>query len=249
MFSKSQIKLIKSLSQKKYRVKQGLFIIEGKKGIFELLQSHLRLHSIYTTEDIFETPGESTYIISEAELKKISGLATPQTALAVFYIPEAKKFSPEGLSVVLDEIQDPGNLGTIIRMCDWFGVKDLLCSHGTVDCYNPKVVQATMGSIARVNIRYEDLPEFLKEAKKKLSVYGAFLEGENVYTEPLPSEGVIVMGNEANGISPEIETLVRQKLSIPQFGNSRETESLNVATATAIFLSEFRRRNLLESKI
>lgn len=246
MFSKSQIKLIKSLSHKKFRLKQRLFIIEGKKGIFELLNSRLRLHSLYTTEDIFDAPRNLSFGISQAELKKISNLSTPQTALAVFHIPEAKKPAPDGLTVVLDGIQDPGNLGTIIRMCDWFGIKDLVCSHGTVDCYNPKVVQATMGSIARVNIVYLDLPEFIKEATKKLPVYGAFLEGNNLYAQVLPAEGIVVMGNEANGISPEVKELISQKLFIPQFGESAETESLNVATATAIFLSEFRRRSFTE---
>ncbi|NJY61668.1 RNA methyltransferase [Salinimicrobium sp. CDJ15-81-2] len=244
MFSKSQIKLIKSLSQKKFRMKEGLFVIEGKKGILELLDSRLKLHSLYTTEDIFEAPGERSFFISEAELKKISKLKTPQAALAVFYIPKQGKPEAKGLQVALDEIQDPGNLGTIIRMCDWFGIEQLICSRGTVDCYNPKVVQATMGSIARVQIHYVDLPEYLAEAKKKLPVYGAFLEGENVYSQPLSAEGIVVMGNEANGISTEVEKLVNQKLKIPQFGSSQRTESLNVATATAIFLSEFRRRTL-----
>lgn len=246
MFSKSQIKLIKSLSLKKFRIKERLFVVEGKKGIFELLQSGLSLHSIFTLEDIFNTPQERTFLISEADLKRVSNLKTPQTALAVFHIPEVETPSMDGLTVVLDEIQDPGNLGTIIRMCDWFGIKEIICSHGTVDCYNPKVVQATMGSIARVNINYLDLVDFLKEAKKDLPVYGAFLEGENLYTQSLSPTGMIVMGNEANGISSEIEKLVTQKLSIPQFGESSETESLNVATATAIFLSEFRRRGFTE---
>ncbi|WP_029038311.1 TrmH family RNA methyltransferase [Salinimicrobium xinjiangense] len=244
MFSKSQIKLIKSLSLKKFRVKEGLFIIEGKKGIFELLDSPLILHSLFTTEDIFSAEKSLTFLISEAELKRISNLNTPQTAVAIFHIPQPSKPEATGLQVVLDEIQDPGNLGTIIRMCDWFGIKNLICSRGTVDCFNPKVVQATMGSIARVNINYVDLPQFLKKAEDELPVYGAFLEGENVYTQSLPSEGFIIMGNEANGISSEVEKLVTKKLSIPQFGQSAETESLNVATATAIFLSEFRRRSL-----
>ena len=244
MFSKSQIKLIKSLSQKKFRHREGLFLIEGKKGIFELLNSPLRLHSLFTTEDIFDAPKNLTTIISEAELKKISNLSTPQTALALFEIPQQEAPEASGLQVALDEIQDPGNLGTIIRMCDWFGVQDLICSHGTVDCYNPKVVQATMGSIARVKVHNVDLPEYLNEAKKKLPVYGAFLEGENVYTQELSAEGIIVMGNEANGISFEVEKMLTQKLVIPQFGSSQNTESLNVATATAIFLSEFSRRSL-----
>lgn len=245
MFSKSQFKLIKSLSQKKYRLKQQLFIAEGKKAIFELLKSSLELHSLYTTDDIFDSERNKTFLIDEASLKKISNLTTPQTALAVFHIPTPKQPDLSGLVVALDEIQDPGNLGTIIRMCDWFGVKQLLCSTGTVDCYNPKVVQATMGSISRVNINYVSLPDVLKEAQGKIEIYGAFLEGDVVYSQQL-KEGIIIMGNEANGVSPEIEALVTKKLLIPQFGKIQETESLNVATATAIFLSEFRREAFTE---
>ncbi|GAB2766566.1 TrmH family RNA methyltransferase [Salinimicrobium soli] len=242
MFSKSQIKLINSLAQKKYRLKHQLFLVEGIKAIQELLKSSLRLHSLYTTKDIFETGKDSTFIISEAELKKISRLTTPQTALAVFHIPETIKPSTEDLIIALDEVQDPGNLGTIIRLCDWFGINNLVCSSGTVDCYNPKVVQATMGSIARVNIYYTDLPDFLKEMKGKMPIIGAFLEGQNVYKEDLPSKAVLIMGNEANGISSEVAQFINEKLLIPQFGMIQKTESLNVATATAILLSEFRRR-------
>ena len=244
MFSKSQIKFIKSLTKKKIRMKEGLFIIEGKKGILELLDSRLKLHSLYTTADVFDAPEHLISVVSEAELKKISNLNTPQTALAIFHMPKTEISEAGGLQLALDEIQDPGNLGTIIRMCDWFGVEQLLCSHGTVDCYNPKVVQATMGSISRVQIHYVNLPEYLAAAKENLPVYGAFLEGENIYSHPLPAEGILVMGNEANGISSEVEELITQKLVIPQFGSSQKTESLNVATATAIFLSEFRRRTL-----
>lgn len=246
MFSKSQIKLIKSLSQKKFRMKSGLFLMEGKKGIFELLDSPLQLYGLYTTEDIFQAEKEKTIFISEADLKKISNLHTPQTALAVFHIPQPEAPYVGGLQVVLDEIQDPGNLGTIIRLCDWFGVKDLICSFGTVDCYNPKVVQATMGSIARVNIHYSNISEYLSHAKTKTKVYGTFLEGENVFTKHLSSDGLIVLGNEANGISQEVEKLITEKVNIPQFGASQNTESLNVATAAAIFLSEFRRRSFTE---
>lgn len=241
MFSKSQIKLIKSLSQKKYRTRHGLFIIEGKKGIFELLSSPLKLHSLFTAKDIFEASEEKTYLIAEGDLKKVSNQQSTQTALAIFHIPEVVQLKPEGLQVVLDDVQDPGNLGTIIRLCDWFGVEDLICSMGTVDCYNPKVVQATMGSIARVNIHYLELTTYLGGIPKERPVYGTFLEGENVYSEPVSPDGVVVLGNEGNGISPEVEQLITKKLNIPQFGKAR-TESLNVATAAAIFLSEFSRR-------
>jgi RNA methyltransferase, TrmH family len=246
MFSKSQIKLINSLGQKKYRHKHGLFVAEGKKAIFELLQSSLRLHSLFTTEDIFEAESEKTEFIGEKDLKKISNLSTAQTALAVFHIPEAKKPQIKGMLLALDNVQDPGNLGTIIRMCDWFGIENLICSEGTVDCFNPKVVQATMGSIARVNINYLSLPKFLKEVRQDFPVYGAFLEGHPVYSKRLKPEGILVMGNEANGISSEVEPFITQKLVIPQFGELQQTESLNVATATAVFLSEFRRGDFTE---
>ncbi|MCY2686118.1 TrmH family RNA methyltransferase [Salinimicrobium sp. TH3] len=244
MFSKSQIKLIKSLFQKKFRNQHRLFLIEGKKGIFELLDSSLELHSLYTVEDIFNASEEKINLISETDLKKISNLHTPQTALAIFHMPEVTQPKINGLQVVLDEVQDPGNLGTIIRLCDWFGVEDLICSPGTVDCYNPKVVQATMGSISRVKIHYLGITEYLTIAKEKTPVYGTFLEGENVYTQTLSPEGIIVLGNEANGISSQVEQLISKKLLIPKFGNSQKTESLNVATAAAIFLSEFSRRKI-----
>ena len=246
MFSKSQIKFISSLSRKKFRQRHQLFLVEGKKGIRELLDSSLELHSLYTTEDIFPAEKDKTYHISAEELGKISQLSTPQVALAVFHIPTPEEPEFKDLIVALDGVQDPGNLGTIIRMCDWFGVKSLVCSEGTVDCFNSKVVQATMGSIARVNIHYTSLPDFLKRAKNELPIYGAFLEGENIYTEDISPKGVLVMGNEANGISAVVEHLVTQKLVIPQFGTSLEIESLNVATATAVFLSEFSRRKLTE---
>ena len=240
MFSKSQIKLITSLAQKKYRGQHNLFVAEGKKVIFELLQSSFLLEALYTTEDIFNAEKENTFLIKENDIKKISQLKTPQTALGVFHIPQQLNIAASGLRLALDGVRDPGNLGAIIRLCDWFGVEQLICSHDSVDCYNPKVVQASMGSIARVSVVYTDLADFIKSKSSEM-VLGAFMEGANVYSSQLPSEGILVMGNEANGISPEIEVLVNQKISIPRFGELQETESLNVATATAILLSEFRR--------
>jgi RNA methyltransferase, TrmH family len=240
MLSKSQIKLITSLKHKKFRQQYGFFVVEGVKTIKELLESKLELHALYTTES-FNINAKDEVLISESELKLISFLTTPNKALAVFKIPKQKPLNEEGLIVVLDAVSDPGNLGTIIRLCDWFGVKELICSLNTVDCYNPKVIQATMGSLTRVNITYIDLVPFLKEAKQP--VYGAFMEGENVYKKQLPENGILVMGNEANGISKDMEALIAEKISIPRFGDLQETESLNVATATAILLSEFRRRN------
>jgi len=236
VLSKNQIKNITRLKQKKYRQQEGLFIAEGGKVIKEFLNSTFKLVDLFTTET-FNVENES--IISEADLKKISCLTTPNTALAIFKMPDAKALKNEGLILALDDIRDPGNLGTIIRLCDWFGIKQLVCSLKTVDCYNPKVVQATMGSLTRVKIVYTDLSAYLKAIN--LPVFGAFMDGKNVYQTNLPKAGILVLGNEANGISSIIETCVTDKISIPRFGDLQATESLNVATAGAILLSEFRR--------
>lgn len=236
MLSKNQIKNITRLKQKKYRQQEGLFIAEGGKVIKEFLNSTFKLVDLFTTET-FNVENES--IVSEADLKKISCLTTPNTALAIFKIPETDTIINEGLILALDDIRDPGNLGTIIRLCDWFGIKQLVCSLKTVDCYNPKVVQATMGSLTRVNIVYTDLSIYLKEVD--VPVFGAFMDGKNVYQTELPKNGILVLGNEANGISSIIEASVTDKISIPRFGDLQATESLNVATAGAILLSEFRR--------
>lgn len=238
--SKNQLKLITSLQQKKYRQKHKLFIAEGVKVVKELLDSNIDIDSLFVV-DGFDLNIDVTKVItiSEIELKKISTLKSPNKVLALFKIPEASNVNEKGLILALDEINDPGNLGTIIRLCDWFGVKQLVCSKNTVDCYNQKVVQSTMGSITRVQINYVDLNEYLSSVK--LPVYTADMAGENVYESVLPSNGVLVMGNEANGISSEINKLVKNKLTIPRFGETQKTESLNVATATAILLSEFRR--------
>lgn len=239
MLSKSQIKLITLLKQKKYRQLNGFFVVEGVKTINELLQSHFVLQTLYTTET-FNINAKKEVLISESDLKRISFLTTPNKALAIFKIPAPKPIEKNGLIVALDAIRDPGNLGTIIRLCDWFGVKDLVCNKETVDCFNPKVIQATMGSITRVNVSYMDLVEFLKGSKQ--SIYGAFMEGDNIYTKKDIKQGILVMGNEANGISKEVEAIINEKISIPRFGDLQSTESLNVATATAILLSEFRRQ-------
>lgn len=242
MLSKNQIKLIKSLTQKKYRQQFGLFKVEGIKGVEEFLNSNFKLETLYTTKTIFDAPKNLTVEISEVELKKISSLKNPNIALAIFKIPEASEINSKGLIIALDDVRDPGNLGTIIRLCDWYGVKDLVCSTNTVDCYNSKVVQATMGSLTRVNTTYLNLENFLKTTNTE--VFGTFMNGENIYTSQLPKEGVIVLGNEANGISERIKALVDKKITIPQFGDHKETESLNVANATAIVLSEFRRQTI-----
>ncbi|WP_458628904.1 TrmH family RNA methyltransferase [Winogradskyella sp. PC D3.3] len=242
MLSKNQIKLIKSLSQKKGRQQNGCFIVEGIKGITEFLKSDYNLKALYTTKPIFEAPKTLIFEISEVELKKISALKNPNTALAIFEIPEQATSQGTGLVVALDDVRDPGNLGTIIRLCDWYGIKDLVCSLNTVDCYNSKVVQATMGSLTRVNVQYLELSEYLTSNPSE--VFGTFLNGENIYTADLPATGIIVLGNEANGISEAIERKVDRKITIPQFGANKATESLNVANATAILLSEFSRRTI-----
>lgn len=241
MVSKNQIKLITSLQQKKYRKQEQLFFAEGVKVVQELLHSNFELQDLFTTkQDFLTVPKNKVHAISEAELKKISALTTPNTCLAVFKIPKAKEMVEKGLIVALDDVRDPGNLGTIIRLCDWFGIETLFCSEESVDIYNPKVVQATMGSISRVNVVYGNLETFLSQTK--LPVFGTFMDGNNIYQEELPKEGIIIMGNEANGISTSVEKLVSERIAIPRFGNLQVTESLNVATATAIILSEFKRK-------
>ena len=184
MVSKNQIKLITSLQQKKYRKQEQLFFAEGVKVVQELLNSNFELQDLFTTKQDFLTVSkDKVHAISEAELKKISALTTPNTCLAVFKMPKSKDFVEKGLIVALDDVRDPGNLGTIIRLCDWFGIETLFCSEESVDIYNPKVVQATMGSISRVNVVYGNLEAFL--TKTKLPVFGTFMDGENIYQEKL----------------------------------------------------------------
>ncbi len=238
MLSKNQLKLITSLHQKKYRIRHGLFIAEGIKVVRELLNSSIKSVDLYTTEVIEEFESYKPQLISELELKKISTLKTPNKILGVFEIPSMTQVKQEGLLLVLDNIKDPGNLGTIIRLCDWFGVEQIVCSKETVDCYNSKVVQSTMGSLSRVSLSYIDLIPFLKTTV--LPIYGGFLDGENLYKTSLKKNAILIIGNESNGISKDISDLVKHKITIPRFGKLHQTESLNAATATAIMLSEFR---------
>lgn len=238
MVTKNQIKLITGLVQKKNRTEHQLFIAEGTKVIQELFQSDFELVHLYTVSNLnSKVPADKITQITENELIRISALTTPNECLALFKIPIINTICDQGLIVALDDIRDPGNLGTIIRLCDWFGIKQLICSNTTVDVYNPKVVQASMGSLARVSIVYADLVEVLRGTK--LPIYGTFMDGNNLYTENTSKEGIIVMGNESNGISDKIEQLIQRKITIPRFGTLQKTESLNVATATAITLSEF----------
>lgn len=238
--TKNQLKTITSLSQKKYRQKYNLFIAEGVKVVNELLSSSFKVDVLFATDD-FETSiyNDKIIRISEAELQKISKLKSPNKVLGLFKIPDEKPLQKNGLIIALDAINDPGNLGTIIRLCDWFGVSQLICSKDTVDCYNQKVVQASMGSLTRVSIKYLDLETYLN--KTTLPTFIADMDGENVYKSELPKEAILIMGNEANGVSDEIKKLIKNIISIPRFGETKETESLNVATATAVLLSEFKR--------
>ncbi|TDS54562.1 TrmH family RNA methyltransferase [Myroides indicus] len=244
MVTKNQIKLIKSLHQKKYRKQYKLFIAEGIKVIRELVNSSLEVECVYCTEEIdFEALSFPKKMITTEEMKKISALITVSNCLGIFKIPEVEKPDYSDLILALDDIRDPGNLGTIIRLCDWFGIKNIFCTEETVDVYNPKVVQATMGSLSRVNIVYGNLHQMINETKN-LPVYGTFMEGKNIYKQiKLPQKGIIVMGNEANGISDSIQQLITERLTIPRFGDLQQTESLNVAMAASIVLSEFRRIN------
>ncbi|MDV7187044.1 RNA methyltransferase [Lutibacter sp. TH_r2] len=237
--SKNQIKLITSLQQKKYRTKHNLFIAEGTKVVNEFLNSSFKLIELFCVEAEAYSKVNNCTLISSEELKKISSLKTPNNVLALFEIPKKNKLLNEGLIVVLDDVNDPGNLGTIIRLCDWFGVDQLICSKNTVDCYNGKVVQSSMGSLTRTSIIYTELLEYLKNSE--LPKYAADMNGENVYKITLPKNAILVMGNEANGISKNVYSYISKTISIPRFGDLQQTESLNVATATAILLSEFKR--------
>jgi len=239
MVAKSELKLIRSLQQKKYRNQHQLFFVEGKKAVTELLSSDIEPYAIYTTDlNIFNFLVSDLKDITKTELQQISALKNPNGVLGVFHIPKPKKVDFQDWILALDDVRDPGNLGTIIRLCDWFGIPNLVCSQNTVDCYNPKVLQATMGSIARLNITYVDLDMFLKDVE--VPIYGAFMNGESVYGNKFGEKGILILGNEGRGISEEVETLTSNKITIPQYGNET-TESLNVASATAILLNEVRR--------
>lgn len=250
MLSKALIRLIQSLQQKKFRREHKLFVAEGTKTVCDLLASDMRCSKLIATQAWHEQhhpqTGAEIIIATNEELQRASFLRTPQGVIGLFEIVDFKTDTTipgKELTLALDDIQDPGNLGTIIRIADWFGIEHIYCSTGTADMYNPKVVQATMGAIARVKLHYLNLPQFLKSLPEGTPLYGAFLDGANIYNEQLSKNGVIVMGNEGNGISKECEEVINRRLFIPNFPPHRETsESLNVSTATAIVCSEFRRR-------
>ena len=248
MLSKNKIKFIQSLEKKKFRNESACFLAEGNKLVADILP-FFECECLIAKTSWLATQGDicvkELILAEEGDIEKVSLLKTPQDVLAVFRQPhhvlnnDALK---DELSLVLDGIQDPGNMGTIIRLADWFGIKRLICSPDTADVYNPKTVQASMGAIARVQVFYQSLPDWLHEMEG-IPVYGTFLEGNNIYTESLSSSGLIVMGNEGKGISSSVEKRITEKLYIPNYPPAAQSsESLNVAVATAIVCSEFRRK-------
>lgn len=251
MLSKNKIKYIRSLEQKKHRKEENVFLAEGHKLVGDLL-GHFRCKLIAGTAEWFKAhPSirtQEAIEVTREELAKASLLKTPQDVLAVFEIPQAEwdtSVIEESLCLALDDIQDPGNLGTIVRTADWFGINHIFCSPGTADVFNPKTVQATMGALARVKLHYCDLKELISSLPKETPLFGTFLDGRNIYEEKLSDYGLIIMGNEGKGISPEITRMINRKLLIPNYPQGNETsESLNVAVATAIVCSEFRRQML-----
>ena len=239
MVVKSELKLIKSLQQKKYRNEHGLFVVEGKKTLEEVFTSTIKPYKLFAlAPDSIQLKDLRPLQISNKELRQMSNLKNPNGFLGVFYIPKPRVHTTSDWILVLDGIQDPGNLGTIIRLCDWFGISDIICSPETVDCFNPKVLQATMGSITRVNMQYKPIVSFLETTK--LPIFGTFMDGGEVNKLKLPKNGILVMGNEGKGISDEVASFCTDRLAIPQFGETT-AESLNVASATAILLHEIRR--------
>jgi len=251
MLSKAQIKFINSLHSKKQRYINEMFIAEGNKIVLDLINNNLEIEYIVATADWISNThlNKDIKIIesNEQEIKKCTALSTPTDVIAVFKFPKQEKQDIENsLSIILDDVQDPGNLGTIIRTADWYGIKNIFCSKGTVDVFNPKVIQATMGAIAGINIVYCEVKELINQyASEDFPIYGTFMEGDNIYSKELSPKGFIVMGNEGKGVSKEIQALITTKLTIPSY-NRDETisESLNVATATAIICSEFRRNSM-----
>lgn len=236
MLSKNELKQIKQLASKKYRSKTGLFVAEGIKVVREFCDSGWKTQAVYSVNELDFV---SFTKVDKATLDKITNFSTASSILAIFKLPGQKEYSSDEFSVALDSISDPGNLGTIIRLCDWFGIKNIICSNETVDCFNPKVVQSTMGSIARVNCYYCDLEAFL--SNQTTPIYGACLEGTPYYTQDFDAKGLLVMGSESHGISPKIEKLLNKKITIPPASDRAHPESLNVAMATAIILGEIYR--------
>ena len=260
MISKNMIKQVRALEMKKNRKRERLFVAEGPKVVGDML-GHYALHALLATHEWHSThPAASgslgttrwtahnwgSLTVSDDELGRVSFLQHPQQVLAVFGLPDEGQLAEvnplSSLCLALDGVQDPGNLGTIIRVADWFGIGHILCSPDTADAYNPKVVQATMGSLSKVGVHYLDLEQYLSSLPPSANVYGTLLDGTDIYSSDLSPQGIIVMGNEGNGISAAIRQRVNKRLLIPDFNARKSAESLNVAIATAIVCSEFRRR-------
>jgi trmH family RNA methyltransferase len=236
MLTTHTIKTLQSLDKKKFRQKYNLFLVEGNKIIKELKNSPFVIREIYSTDDTgLDFTKSKIRPITERELKKISLLQHPKDSVAVCELRNQSPISAD-IQLVLDNIQDPGNLGTIIRLADWFGIEQIICSENTVDFYNPKVIQATMGSFTRVNIVYQNLKELLQNTDRP--VFGTDMTGKNLYKTDFPKSFYLVLGNEGNGISPEIKSLVTENLTIPRFGKLQSTESLNVSMAAGIILGQ-----------
>ena len=256
MISKNRLKYVRSLEMKKYRKAEGVFVAEGHKLVGDLLDVFECRYLAATSDWLSANAawverqrkrGVEVDEVTDEELRRASFQETPQQVLAVFkqltYEVDVNEVARKQLCLVLDDVQNPGNLGTIVRLADWFGIEHIFCSKGCADIYNPKTVQATMGGIARVQVHEADLPELMSRLDKDIPVYGTFLDGENMYGKELENRGLIVMGNEGKGVSKEVEAFVTERLYIPNYPEGRETsESLNVAIATAIVCAEFRRR-------
>lgn len=256
MISKNRLKYVRSLEMKKYRKAEGVFVAEGHKLVGDLLDvfecRYLAATSDWLSANAAwverqQKRGVEVDEVTDEELRRASFQETPQQVLAVFkqltYEVDVNEVARKQLCLVLDDVQNPGNLGTIVRLADWFGIEHIFCSKGCADIYNPKTVQATMGGIARVQVHEADLPELMSRLDKDIPVYGTFLDGENMYGKELENRGLIVMGNEGKGVSKEVAAFVTERLYIPNYPEGRETsESLNVAIATAIVCAEFRRR-------
>ena len=241
MISKNQIKFLKSLQKKKFRLEYKCFVVESSKNVNEILHSNYKVQQIYATESWIERckirDDISINLVKENELQRISALKTASDVLAVVHIPiKRNNFDFSGINIILDDVKDPGNLGTIIRICDWFGVKNIYCSEETVDVYNPKVIQSTMGSISRVDIIYTDIKQMIQEIDINVKVYAAVMDGKDISKIKVNKNSLIVFGNESKGISKEIKNVISERITINKIG---EAESLNVAVSAAIILNKF----------
>ncbi len=252
MLSKAEIKRLSRYKQSKFRNQDELFVVEGEKMLSELLESEYDIQSIYATTQwieknkaIIQTKDvvNKTIEISEEDLNKISLLSTPNQVYSLVKIPQENSYnSNKGLTIVLDGIKDPGNLGTIIRLADWYAIENIICSQDCVDVYNPKTVQSTMGSIFRVKVKYLDLQEYLQSIPSNHAIYGSIVEGgENIYKKQFSKDAILIIGSESHGISPEIQQYVNHKITIPRFRTDNKPESLNASIATAIMISEIKR--------